>query len=198
MSLDDNATHPTFIRYQRVENILKTEPAFQAKIALKTEIVMKPNGKQHKFSEGVVKTTEAIHKAGQDPYAVSRSEVIRYAMQVIPLAAVNNIGQLAATPSPLSTPRPARTKPKPAAKPVVKAVIKPKAEKPVPTQPRATVAAAPPAEQKDALLCPEIAIYSMLMGARQMVEKHDKSEGYKERVKRLDVLAKEYRDLASS
>jgi len=195
MSLDESTKHPSFIRYQRVETILKTEPAFRAKVAIKTEIVMKPDGKQHKFSEGVVKTTEAIHAAGLDPYSIARGEVIKYAMKVIGIGAVNNNGQAEVQASPLSPPRPAaKTKPKPAAKVVAKPAVKAKPEKSVPAA--ETKLPAAPSEPKDDMLCPEVAVYSMLMGARTLAEKHDKKAGFEKRMKALETLAKEFRDLA--
>jgi len=194
MSLQENEVQPSFIRYQRVENILNSEPVFRSKITDRTEIVMKPNGRQHKFSIGVVKTTEAIHADGKDAYNIPRTEVVKMAMQVIGVGSVNTNGHSEATPSPLSVPKPTKAKTK------AVAAAKPKVEKAAPAvsapkEPKE--AKSEKSEPKDDLLCPAVAIYSMLMGAKTMAVKHDKSEGFEKRVKVIETLAKEYRELAS-
>lgn len=190
MSLSDNTLQPSFIRYQRVENILKSEPAFMSKITERTEIVMKPNGKQHKFSLGVVKTTEAIHHDGKDAYQVPRAEVVKMAMSVLGVGAVNTNGHSEPTPPPSPVAKPTKMKPKAKTSAAVPA-SRPKTEKPAPA------AAESKPEPKDDLLNPAVAIYSMLMGAKTMATKHDKQDGCEKRLKAIETLAKEYRELAS-
>ena len=103
-------TKPNFIRYQRVAEVIATEPALKARMGSKTEVVLKPNGDKVEFPKEVVDVTECIHACGHDAGSYGKDKIVQLAIDVI-LHGVN--GSPAAQPK-MAEPKvePAATKPK--------------------------------------------------------------------------------------
>lgn len=121
---------PTFMRYQRVEQVLESEPRFKAQMTSKSEAVLKPNGEKQLFAPVVIQVTEAIHAQGQDAHKAQRMDIIRVAMdffrpgrtqperaETTPTPATVGTREIAppVPPTPAKAPAPAAKRPAPAA-----------------------------------------------------------------------------------
>lgn len=153
---------PTFMRYQRVEQVLEQEPRFKVQMASKTEAVLKPNGDKQLFAPVVIQVTEAIHAEGQDAHKAQKMDIIRAAMEFFrpsrpqPDGAEKNeapaavIQREVAPPVPPAAAPVVATKPKP--KPTPRAIAAPakKPTTPKPAPAKKPVAAAPAAKSPPA------------------------------------------------
>lgn len=155
---------PTFMRYQRVEQVLESEPRFKAQMTSKSEAVLKPNGDKQLFSPVVIQVTEAIHQNGQDAHKAQKMDIIRVAMEFFrsgrpapdgtertqpPAAPIQR--EIAPPVSPAPTPAAATTKSKPrtaAIAPIAPAKRPAPAKQPAPAKNAAKASPAKPVAAK--------------------------------------------------
>jgi hypothetical protein len=76
-------TKPNFMRYQRVADVIATEPALKARMGGKTEVVLKPNGDKVEFPKEVIDVTERIHAIGHDAGSYGKDKIVQLAIDVI-------------------------------------------------------------------------------------------------------------------
>jgi len=74
---------PNFMRYQRVAQVIATEPALKARMGGKTEVVLKPNGDKVEFPKEVIDVTERIHAGGHDAGTYSKDQIVQLAISII-------------------------------------------------------------------------------------------------------------------
>jgi len=203
------------MRYQRVADILGSEPALKNRLGTKTEAVLKPNGDKVEISKQAVDLTERIHAAGHDANALNKQEILKFAVDVIvrgedgDLPPVTRKAPEEAAPATNGEVKPKkkvvrikkpRKKKAPEAAAVPEAAAKEPAveEKPAPkkvVEPRAahSVAAVSPPTQSSgnvpfAVGC---AVNSNLIAASQLLEIHDHTAEGKEIRERLDKIIDE-------
>jgi hypothetical protein len=78
-----DAIKPNFMRYQRVADVVASEPALKARLGPKSETVLKPNGDKVEFPKEVIDLTERIHAAGHDANALNKQQLLKLAVDVI-------------------------------------------------------------------------------------------------------------------
>lgn len=133
------------MRYQRVEQVLESEPRFKAQMTSKSEVVLKPNGEKQLFAPVVIQVTEAIHAQGQDAHKAQKMDIIRVAMEFFRPGRT----QAERTETPKAPAAPAeRPAPRPTP-PVTEAAAPVQAKRPSPAKRPAAGGPVKPAEPKE-------------------------------------------------
>lgn len=74
---------PTSMRYERVQEILESQPAIRDKLSPKAHPIETRFGEKVYFSKETVEITEALHGEGKDAHKVPLNEVLRMAARVM-------------------------------------------------------------------------------------------------------------------
>jgi hypothetical protein len=67
---------PTFMRYNRVQEVLGKELRFKKQMGDKLESVADKSGETKQYAPEVIAVTDALHKAGRDASHLSKIEII--------------------------------------------------------------------------------------------------------------------------
>ena len=130
----------SFMRYQRVLEILQGDNALRKRLSKNMAAVCRPDQTHKEYPVEVVHVTDEIHKEGLDAYTLSKIEVIRFAHRL--LVANHPTASPSAPPDlpvkEAKVPKAAKLKEKP--KPKLKKAIVPKstaaAESPIAAEPK--------------------------------------------------------------
>jgi len=131
----------SFMRYSRVNEILRSDNALSRRLSKKTVAVCRPDQTHQEFPVEVVFVTDEIHKQGTDAYTMPKMDVIRTAHRLL-VANSQPIPHITPPPAPKVKAKPpqkkaaAKTKVPPKAKVLSKAKAPPAKPKPKP-QPKA-------------------------------------------------------------
>lgn len=109
----------SFMRYSRVNEILRSDNALSRRLSKKTVAVCKPDQTSEDFPVEVVFVTDEIHKQGIDAYTMPKIEVIRMAHRLL-VANPQPIPAIVAPPAPQPKAKAAQAK-----KPVAAKAAKP-------------------------------------------------------------------------
>lgn len=98
--MNNEPKRTSFMRYARVDEILRSDNLLSRKLSKKTVAVCRPDQTHHEFSVEVVYVTDQIHKQGIDAYTMPKIDVIRTGHRLL----VNNPKPIPDIVVPLETP----------------------------------------------------------------------------------------------
>jgi hypothetical protein len=186
------------MRYDRVEAILKSEPVFRDRMAVKDRTIVRRGNEKHHYASLVVETTEALHSHGIDPHNAPKLIVLRTAADIH-----HNAPAVRAKPVKAVKPAApaAETAPVPATKPAkLKKVTKVQESRPE-TAPAVQAEAAKPQESVSGLLPADspVVYYTNLSKLalanslnNLMALDDDKFPGFEKRRESISFLLSEY------
>lgn len=90
---------PTSMRYERVQDILESQPAFRARVLQKTHPVETRFGEKIMLSREAVEITDALHAEGKDAHKASKVEVLQMAARLL-RSPTNGEAQAPSPPAP--------------------------------------------------------------------------------------------------
>lgn len=106
---------PTFMRYERVQDILQNDNLLKTKLGPRSVSIDTRFGEKLMFSKEAIEVTEAIHAEGKDAHKVPKAEVLRMALRVMKVLPSNGESNKTMVPVPVATlaaPANDKTKPK--------------------------------------------------------------------------------------
>lgn len=74
---------PTSMRYERVQEILESDPACRIRLSPKTQAIETRFGEKVVYSKEAIEVTEALHAEGKDAHKVPKNDVLRVAIRIM-------------------------------------------------------------------------------------------------------------------